>query len=84
MSAIVLPDGTDLQRFVARNYKLRSEVAHGSILALHKTLDIERAHLESLAAATLSDYAIKIEGFTNGSKKNDRDAFLALFPTAMP
>jgi hypothetical protein len=84
MSAIVLPDGTDLQKLVARTYKLRSEVAHGSILALHETLDIERAHLESLAAAALSEYAIKIDGFTNGSEKNDRDAFLASLPTAMP
>lgn len=84
ISAIVLPDGTDLQKLVARTYKLRSEVAHGSILALHETLDIERAQLESLAAAALIEYAIKIDGFTNGSNKSDRDAFLASLPPVSP
>jgi hypothetical protein len=84
MSAAVLPDGTDLRKLVARTYKLRSEVAHGSILAVHKTLDVERAQLESLAAATLSEYAIKLQHFKNGSGANDRDAFLASLPLATP
>ena len=55
VSAPVLPDGTDLRKLVERSYKLRSEVAHGSILAVHETLDIERAQLESLAAAALAE-----------------------------
>lgn len=42
----VLADGTTRKQLVDRTYKLRSEVAHGSVLAVKATLDVERAQLE--------------------------------------
>jgi hypothetical protein len=84
MSTAVLQDGTDLRKLVARSYKLRSELAHGSILGLHETLDVERAQLESLAAAALSEYALQLDPYAQASGVDDRDTFLASLAPAKP
>ena len=83
-STKVLPDGTSLDQLVYRTYKLRSEVAHGSILAVNATLDVERAQLEELAAGALSEYAIRLHGYAKIGGDDDRDAFLASLPPLKP
>jgi Apea-like HEPN len=84
VSAPVLPDGTDLRKLVERSYKLRSEVAHGSILAVHETLDIERAQLESLAAAALAEYVLRIHVYAQAGGSDDRDDFRRSLPMMTP
>ena len=84
MSKSVLPDGTTLKELVEHSYKLRSEVAHGSILAVHKMLDIERVHLESLAAAAIREYAIQLQSYAQVGGADDRDAFRNSLPPAQP
>ncbi|MBI0539128.1 hypothetical protein D9599_26680 [Roseomonas sp. KE2513] len=79
-STPVLPDGTKLGQLVKRGYKLRSEVAHGSILAVHQSLDGERAQLESLAAAAIAEYAVELQKYSQSGGADDRDAFLASLP----
>ncbi len=82
MSAIVLPDGTTLKKLVEKCYKLRSEVAHGSVLALHKALDVERAQLESLAGLTIAEYSVQLQAYSQSGGADDRDAFCASLPKA--
>lgn len=84
ISASVLPDGTSLKKLVERSYKLRSEVAHGSVLALHETLDVERAQLESLAGAAIAAYAIQLNNYAQSGGADDRDAFRGSLPQAQP
>jgi hypothetical protein len=84
ISAPVLPDGTTLKRLVDRTYKLRSEVAHGSVLAVHAMLDVERAELESLAAVAIGTYAVQLHGYAQKGGVDDRDAFLNSLPPAKP
>ena len=84
MSAAVLDDGTTLKKLVERTYKLRSEVAHGSVLAVHEPLDTERAQLESLAAAAIATYVIELQSYSQAGSSDDRDAFRRSLPPAQP
>ncbi|MBE0580006.1 HEPN domain-containing protein [Devosia sp.] len=76
MSQQVLGDGTTLKKLVERTYKLRSEVAHGSVLAVHAQLDVERGQLEDLATAALDQYAVQLHHYAGVGGIDDRDAFL--------
>jgi hypothetical protein len=84
ISAPVLPDGTNLKKLVERSYRLRSEVAHGSILAVHQTLDIERAELESLAASALCEYVLRLHVYAQAGGSDDRDDFRNSLPPMPP
>ncbi|MFE8872274.1 hypothetical protein ACE4RV_03645 [Acetobacter persici] len=84
ISAPVLVDGTDLKKLVERSYKLRSEVAHGSILAVHQTLDIERAKLENLAALALCEYVLRLHVYAQAGGSDDRDDFCNSLPPLVP
>jgi hypothetical protein len=84
VSASILSDGTDLRKLVERSYKLRSEVAHGSILAVHETLDIERAQLEDLTAAALAEYALRLHVYAQAGRQDDRDTFRNSLPPVSP
>ena len=75
-STSVLQDGTSLEKLVAATYSLRSKVAHGSVMAMHEPLDVERAHLESLAAAVIGEYAVQLHTYAQAGGADDRDAFL--------
>ena len=79
----VLP-GITLRKLVEVTYKLRSEVAHGSILAVNEQLDVERSQLESLAALALSEYAIKLDTYVASGGLDDRDHFCASLPAFKP
>jgi hypothetical protein len=83
-SAPVLPDGTALRTLVHRSYKLRSEVAHGSVLAVHEELDVERARLENLAAGAIAEYALQLRRHCEGGGADDRESFLQSLPAARP
>lgn len=84
MSHVVLPDGTTLKKLVERTYKLRSEVAHGSVLAVHEPLDLERAQLEELGSIALRNYAIELESYAGTGGTDDRDAFRKSLPAVIP
>jgi hypothetical protein len=84
ISAPVLPDGTTLKQLIYQTYKLRSEVAHGSVLAVHATLDVERAQLEGLTAVAIEAYAVQLHGYAQNGGVDDRDAFLKSLPPAKP
>lgn len=84
MSAPVLPEGTTLKKLVNRSYKLRSDVAHGSVLALHEALDVERAQLEGLAAIAIVEYAVQLANYSQRGGTDERDAFRASLPAAQP
>lgn len=75
----VLP-GMTLRKLVENTYKLRSEVAHGSVLAVNGQLDVERSQLESLAAVAIGEYAIKLDSFAASGGSDDRDDFRASLP----
>lgn len=79
----VLP-GTTLRKLVEDTYKLRSEVAHGSILAVSGQLDVERSQLEGLAAVALQEYAIKLDAYAAHGGVDDRDDFRTSLPTFKP
>lgn len=79
----VLP-GMTLKKLVEDTYKLRSEVAHGSILAVNGQLDIERSQLESLAAIAIQKYVIELDGYAAQGGVDDRDNFRASLPTFKP
>lgn len=79
----VLP-GITLKKLVADTYKLRSEVAHGSILAVNGQLDVERSQLEGLAAVAIREYAIKLDAYAARGGRDDRDDFLASLPAFKP
>lgn len=83
VSNVALP-GMSLKKLVEKMYKLRSEVAHGSVLSVHQELDIERAQLESLTAIALSEYVIKLEGYAKQGGVDDRDAFRNSLPALRP
>lgn len=83
-SHTVLNDGTSLKQLVERTYKLRSEVAHGSILAVHAELDDVRGHLEDLTSAALDHYVIALKKFAEGGGRDDRDEFLQSLPPLIP
>lgn len=76
LSKPVLPDGTTLNALVSRAYKLRSETAHGSSLAVFRDLEVERAHLTSLAAAALGEYVLRLADYAQGGGQDDPAAFL--------
>lgn len=80
----VLSDGTTLEKLILKSYKLRSEVVHGSVLAVQMTLDVERARLENLAAAAISVYAIKLHEYSKNGGIDDRDSFRFSLPPAKP
>jgi hypothetical protein len=79
----VLP-GMTLKKLVEDTYKLRSEVAHGSILAVNGQLDVERSRLESLAAVAIKEYGIKLDLYAAQGGADDRDDFRASLPTFKP
>lgn len=79
----VLP-GMTLEKLVGVTYKLRSEVAHGSILAVNEQLDVERSQLEGLAALAISEYAIKLDAYAADGGLDDRDSFRASLPAFKP
>jgi hypothetical protein len=79
----VLP-GMTLEKLVVDTYKLRSEVAHGSILAVNGQLDVERAQLEGLAAIAIREYAIKLDAYAARGGSDDRDHFRASLPEFKP
>lgn len=79
----VLP-GMTLRKLVEDTYKLRSEVAHGSILAVNGQLDVERSQLENLAAVAIAEYAIKLDAYAALGGKDDRDDFRASLPPLQP
>lgn len=82
-SQSVLP-GITLRKPVEDTYKLRSEVAHGSILAINGQLDVERSRLESLAAVAIEEYAIKLDAYAALGGMDDRDSFRASLPAFKP
>ena len=82
-SQLVLP-GVTLRKLVEDTYKLRSEVAHGSILAVNGQLDVERSHLEGLVAIAIAEYAIKLDAYAMGGGRDDRDDFRASLPAFKP
>jgi hypothetical protein len=79
----VLP-GMTLRKLVEDTYRLRSEVAHGSILAVNGQLDVERSQLEGLAAVAIWEYAIKLDAYAAGGGGDDRDYFRASLPAFKP
>lgn len=79
----VLP-GISLKALIEKMYKLRSEVAHGSVLALHEELDVERSQLEGLAATAIAEYAIKLDLYARGGGADDRDDFRDSLPPFRP
>lgn len=79
----VLP-GMTLRKLVEDTYKLRSEVAHGSILAVNGQLDVERSQLEGLAAVAIGEYAIKLDAYAARGGWDDRDDFRASLPAFKP
>eukprot|EP00456_Euglypha_rotunda_P008138 TRINITY_DN11557_c0_g1_i6.p2 TRINITY_DN11557_c0_g1~~TRINITY_DN11557_c0_g1_i6.p2 ORF type:complete len:113 (+),score=21.19 TRINITY_DN11557_c0_g1_i6:134-472(+) len=79
----VLP-GMSLRKLVEHTYKLRSEVAHGSILAVNEQLDVERSQLEGLAAVAIAEYAVKLDAYAAGGGKDGRDDFRASLPAFKP
>ncbi|TCQ06396.1 HEPN domain-containing protein [Sphingomonas sp. PP-CC-3A-396] len=79
----VLP-GMTLKKLVEDTYKLRSEVAHGSILAVNGQLDVERSRLESLAAVAITEYGIKLDLYATQGGADDRDDFRVSLPTFKP
>jgi hypothetical protein len=84
MSHAVLTDGTTLKQLIENAYKLRSEVAHGSVLAVHEQLDEERDRIEEVAAVALAEYVIKLSAYAAGGGVDDRDAFCSSLPAALP
>ncbi|WP_213435181.1 MULTISPECIES: HEPN domain-containing protein [Lysobacteraceae] len=74
-SRSVVGDGTTLKQLVARIYKYRSGIAHGSILALEERLRTERAKADVLASAILASYAIELDRYANSNGVDDRDTF---------
>ena len=83
-SHAVLTDGTTLAQLIGKGYKLRSEVAHGSILAVHKQLDEDRDRIEELAAVAIAEYVIALAIYAAAGGVDDRDAFRLHFPAARP
>ena len=65
-------------------YKLRSEVAHGSVLAVHGQLDVERGQLEDLAAIAIAEYALRLDPYAAGGGSDNRDDFRNSLPTFRP
>ncbi len=84
MSQQVLNDGSTLKQVLERSYKLRSEVAHGSVLAVHVQLDDIRGHLEDLASITLDRYVVHLHTYSVGGGIDHRDDFLDSLPHAAP
>ena len=82
-SQLVLPSMT-LRKLVEDTYKLRSEVAHGSILAINGQMDVERSRLESLAAVAIEAYAIKLDAYAAQGGSDDRDDFRESLPALKP
>jgi hypothetical protein len=76
----VLGDGTTLKQLVGRIYRYRSEIAHGSILALDETLRAQRAQAETLAAAMLVTYVMELDKYAKSGGTDDRDNFRNALP----
>jgi hypothetical protein len=76
--------GKTLAGLVNDHYKRRSEIAHGSILAVLEDLDEERAVLSQLAQAALSEYVLKLDAYMQAGGKDDRDAFRMSLPATIP
>ena len=73
-------DGVTLKKLVDRLYGYRSEIAHGSILALDARMRTERAQAESLAATMLFGYAMQLDKHVAAGGEDDRDAFRNALP----
>lgn len=80
----VLRDGTTLAHLILKGFKLRSELAHGSVLAVHSQLDVERGRIEELAAVALAEYVLKLSAYAQAAGVDDRDEFCEHLPPAMP
>ena len=65
--------GMTLKKIIEDTYKLRSEVAHGSILAVNRQLDVERSRLESFAAIAVQEYAMKLDVYAAQGGADDRE-----------
>ena len=76
----ITPDGTTLGQLVHRCYRCRSEIGHGSILAIDKNLSDERIQAEQLARAMLIQYAIVLDKYAPSGGKDDSDAFRDSLP----
>lgn len=77
----VVGDGTTLKQLVARIYGYRSEIAHGSILALDERLRVERVQAAELAAAMLITYVFELDKHASSGGSDHRDDFRkALLP----
>jgi len=79
-STPVMDDGTTLKRAVSTLYGYRSEIAHGSVLALDERLRAERALAEGLAAAMLSAFVLELNKYASSGGTDDRDAFRQYLP----
>jgi hypothetical protein len=66
---------TSLETVVNRAYKLRSEIAHGSILALHGDWEEPRVQMGELAAAALKEYVLAVEEYQCAGGADGRDEF---------
>jgi hypothetical protein len=75
----VLP-GVTLNQLVIKSYKYRSEIAHGSILAIDKNFSDERMHAEQLAQAMLRQYVLQLDKYAAAGGDDDRDAFCTSLP----
>ena len=80
----VLSDGTTLAQLVSRCYGYRSEIAHGSILAIDQNLSQERMQAEQLAWPMLIKYAVEIDKYALAKGADDRDAFRTSIPLPNP
>lgn len=75
---------TSLETVVTRAYKLRSEIAHGSILALHGDWEEPRVQLGALAAATLREYVLALGNFQATGGVDGKDAFASWLRDGWP
>jgi hypothetical protein len=81
-STVVMDDGTTLKHVVSALYGYRSEIAHGSVLALDERLRAERALAEGLAAAMLYAFVVELDKYASSGGKDDRDHFRNSLPAA--
>jgi len=79
---LVTADGVTLKQLVHRLYGYRSEIAHGSILALDARMRTDRAQAEALAAAMLLAYAMALDKYATAGGADDRDRFKNALPPA--
>ncbi|UMY18793.1 HEPN domain-containing protein [Methylobacterium organophilum] len=81
---VMISDGTTLKQLVSRIYGYRSEIAHGSILALDEHLRTERGQAEAFASAMLGHYADMLDPYAAAGGSDDRDDFRKSLPPVPP